>query len=204
MTNEFAETENRTNHTRETLLLKLRKDGTERELAWEEFFRIYSPIIVAFARHRGASLELADEVTQEVLKRFFQVRSFVYVPSKGRFRGYLKTCAMHVLDDLRKSRLHEIEQLSDVADETTRDDEWELEWQRRRLSLAMERVRQQYSRRSDSLKTFNAFEQCALFQRPAGDVGKELGMSIESVHAAKSRVLESLRTAVNELVDLLD
>lgn len=204
MTESFTGVGEHANHTRETLLLKLRANGTERELAWGEFFRIYSPIILAFARHRGASLELADEVTQEVLKRFFQVRSFVYVPSKGRFRGYLKTCAMHVLDDLRKSRLHEVEQLSDVADESTRDDEWELEWQRRRLSLAMERVRQQYSRRSDSQKTFNAFEQCALFQRPAGEVAQELEMSIESVHAAKSRVLQSLRTAVNDLVDLLD
>jgi RNA polymerase sigma-70 factor (ECF subfamily) len=193
------------NSTRQSLFLKLRRDGAEREIAWSEFFDIYSPIICAYARRRGATTEMADDVVQEVMRRFFQaIPTFVYTPDKGRFRGYLKTCTSRVLSELRKRQCHEVEQTGEVEDASDEADLWNREWQKRRLAMALERVRRQYSRRVDSLKTFKAFEFCAFYQRQPSEVALELGMSIDSVHAAKSRVLVSLRRAVNELIELLD
>jgi RNA polymerase sigma factor (sigma-70 family) len=192
--------------TRATLLLRLRTGGTEREIAWAEFYDIYSPIIRAYARRKGANADAADDVVQEVLRRFFQaVPKFVYTPSKGRFRGYLKTCTARVFHDLEQSLRQQAEQLHEVADEAAGDEElWEREWRKRRLALALEQVRRRYSRRADSQKTFRAFEMRTLFQREPEAVALELSISVDSVHAANSRVAAAVRQTVEELTDLLD
>lgn len=192
--------------TRATLLLRLRADGAEREFAWNEFYELYSPIIRAYARRKGATADVADEVVQEVLRRFFQaVPKFVYKPTEGRFRGYLKTCTSRVFHDLAKDLLHAAEQLHEVADRGAGDEAlWEGEWRKRRLDLALEQVRRRYSRRTDSYKTFRAFEMRTIFQREPHDVAQELGISVDSVNAANSRVTAALRQAVEELADLLD
>lgn len=194
-----------TDRTSATLLLRLRDDGLEREVAWSEFFRIYAPVIRAFARRMGADPDTADEVVQELMRRFFQASpTFAYSPSKGRFRGYLKTCAYRVLIELRGARAHEASLDFDVVQEEADEDLWVTEWKRRRLTLAMEKVKKQYTRRKDSANTYRAFEQFSLFKQPACKVATELGMSLQSVHTANSRVMKSLRVAIEELRSILD
>jgi hypothetical protein len=56
----------------------------------------------------------------------------------------------------------------------------------------MEVVREHYTRKG-KLETFLAFEQNVIFDRPAPDVARELGLSVAGVYAAKSRVTETLR-----------
>lgn len=192
--------------TRATLLLRLKPGHHGREMAWSEFFKLYAPVIRSFARSRGASVALVDDVVQEVLKRFFQASpQFQYDPAKGRFRGYLKTCTIRVLSDLSRPsvRTHSSAELSDVASKTT-DDAWDVDWERQRAKLAMEMVRVQYSRRADSSITFRAFEMYAVFEHPAEAVALDLGISVASVHAAKSRVLIALRKAAESFADVLD
>lgn len=191
--------------TSATLLLRLRKGGPDKEVAWSEFFEIYAPIIRGFACRMGASSDVADDIVQDLMRRFFQVSSkFSYSPEKGRFRGYLKTCAYRVLAEYQKSRGKEISLDCDIAQVERGDEFWENEWRRRRLTLALTKVKQQYARRRDSIKTYQAFEQCSLFKQSASEVAGKLGMSIESVHAANSRVMKSLRIAIEESKSLLD
>jgi RNA polymerase sigma-70 factor (ECF subfamily) len=189
--------------TRPSIFLRLKAtDAAPREMAWRQFYHRYGPVIEGYARRRGASRQQADEVVQCVVAGFFAASPrFVYEPSRGRFRGYLRTCALHALARLRAA----LPPAQDVPVEQVQvvdphDGElWDRLWQQQVLRRAMDVVREHYTRRG-KLETFLAFEQNVIFARPAPEVARALGLSVASVHAAKSRVTEKLR----EVRTLLD
>ena len=55
--------------------------------------------------------------------------------------------------------------------------------------------RERYSGNAERRRTFRAFEMCALLDRATGEVALELGLSVESVRTARSRVSRALREA---------
>jgi len=85
--------------TNPSIFLRLNRSETApRELAWVEFRARYAPVIVAFARRFGVTSHDADDVVQDVLVGFYaKSPTFVYDPSRGRFRAYLKACTIHAL-----------------------------------------------------------------------------------------------------------
>jgi RNA polymerase sigma-70 factor (ECF subfamily) len=193
--------------TRTTLLLRLRRDGPEREIAWQEFYDYYAPLIGGFARRMGAASDVVEDVVQDVLLGFFSASpEFRYEPSLGRFRGYLKTCTW------RKLRKH-LEADHRIGGRCLRDVDtadleveaiWEDTWEREKLHRGLDLLRERYSTRPDKVKTFRAFEMSAMLERPAEGIAGELGMSIDSVHQAKSRVTRALREtmeAINAFAD---
>jgi RNA polymerase sigma factor (sigma-70 family) len=190
--------------TRASLLLRLRAKGTAREIAWVEFHNLYAPIIAGFARRMGAAPQDVDDLVQEVLSAFFCVRpEFTYDPVKGRFRGYLKTCVWSKLAALRRKRgiagaSIEHHEPDDVAVEIVWNDVWETE----KLGRALAVVRERYSVNAERQRTFRTFELCTLLDRSAEEVAAELGMSAESVRAAKLRVSKALRQAFDQLDEL--
>ena len=182
--------------TRASIFLRLKdSDAAPREVAWRQFYDRYGPIVEGYARRRGASKQQADEVVQDVVTGFFAASPrFVYEPSRGRFRAYLRTCAAHALARLRGGlpppQDVPVEELPlvDGHDEQL----WDRLWQQQVLRRAMELVRDHYTRKG-KLETFLAFEQNVIFGRPAPEVAKELNLNVNSVHAAKVRVTEKLR-----------
>src|SRR5437016_5070281 len=82
--------------THQTLLAKLAAGGASP--AWSEFCDRYGELIRAVARSRGLQPADCDDVLQEVLLGLTRdLSSFQYDPARGRFRGYLKTVALHVI-----------------------------------------------------------------------------------------------------------
>src|SRR5262252_4965856 len=96
-------TTSRDSATHPSIFLKLKdSDPAPRELAWREFYNRYAPVISGYTRRKGATAQQADEVVQDVIGGFFAASPrFVYDPSRGRFRAYLKTCAAHALAKVR-------------------------------------------------------------------------------------------------------
>jgi RNA polymerase sigma-70 factor (ECF subfamily) len=190
--------------TRPSIFLRLNaSEPAPRELAWRQFYDRYGPIIQGYARRRGASKQQADEVVQDVVTGFFAASPrFVYDPSRGRFRAYLRTCAAHALSRLRGALTPAQEvPVEDVQVVDARDDElWDRLWQQQLLRRAMELVRDHYTRKG-KLETFLAFEQNVVLGRPAPDVARELSLNVNSVHAAKSRVTQKLREVRDQLND---
>ena len=190
--------------TRPSIFVRLNAaDAAPRELAWRHFYERYGPIIQGYARRRGASRQQADEVVQDVVTGFFAASPrFVYDPSRGRFRAYLRTCAVHALDRLRGALPPAQDvPVEDVQIIDARDGElWDRLWQQQVLRGAMEHVREHYTR-NGKLETFLAFEQNVVFGRPAPDVARELNLNVNSVHAAKSRVMQKLREVRDQLND---
>lgn len=190
--------------TKATLLLRLKADGEARELAWSDFVEFYAPIIRNFARRFTSSVSEIDEVLQEVITGFYQASPrFTYDPSRGRFRGYLKTCTTRVIRDrlAKKARIggtsiEDVDPAAPVIEEA-----WADAWETEQLHRAVKVVREKYSTRPDMATTFAAFEMNVLFERPAKDVARELNISIESVHAAKSRITKAIRTQMQRQQD---
>src|SRR5689334_18722899 len=90
---------NRDSNTNPTIFLRLNaSDAKPREIAWDEFAARYAPIISSFVLQLGGKPQDVDDVVQEVLLGFFlRSPTFVYDPSKGRFRSYLRVCTYRVL-----------------------------------------------------------------------------------------------------------
>jgi RNA polymerase sigma-70 factor (ECF subfamily) len=197
--------------TRSSLLLRLRPGGADVEVAWSDFYDRYAPVIGGFARRLGARTQDVEDVVQDVLAGFFSASpTFVYDPTRGRFRGYLKTCTVRAIRkrfaaDARASAaglapggggvpIAEV----DVADPRV-ERAWNDCWESDKLRRALDTVRERYASNPERAKTFQAFEMYALLDRPSEEVARELGMSVDSVHAAKSRITRALREAADAI-----
>ncbi|MCU0688724.1 MAG: sigma-70 family RNA polymerase sigma factor [Phycisphaerales bacterium] len=203
------------NITRKSLLIQLRPGHPRRELAWTEFEGLYAPIISGFARRMGANATQAKDLVQDVLHAFFAISpQFVYDPAKGRFRGYLKTCVWHKLSQLRRQSQGQVQSLGGVGRRGSgsgshADDEaaveaaveatWNDVWETEKLHRALAVVRERYANNPDRQRTYEAFEMCVLLERSTESVAAALGMSVESVRQAKSRVSKALHETFDHL-----
>ena len=185
--------------TRCSIFLRLRADDeAPRELAWEEFRARYTPVIAGFARNLGARPQDVDDVIQDVMLGFFlQSPKFVYDPSKGRFRGYLKTCVCRALQrrlgQSAKFNGVPLEQVNPAAPEL--DALWESTWEHQQLRRAVEALREE----TGESRSFRAFEQYVLRKRPGEEVARELGMHVNSVYRAKEQFTQVLRERLAKL-----
>jgi RNA polymerase sigma-70 factor (ECF subfamily) len=183
--------------TRASIFMRLKTtDAQPRELAWRQFYDRYAPVISSYAYRNGASRQQAEEIVQDIIAGFFETSPrFVYDPSRGRFRAYLKTCVVRALSrgKFSRDRARAVPvELSDEVPDPRDDGLWEKLWQQQMICRAMEIVRENYTRKG-KLLTFQAFEMNVVKNVSASETAKSLGMSVTSVHTAKSRVTDKLR-----------
>jgi RNA polymerase sigma-70 factor (ECF subfamily) len=189
--------------TRVTLLTRL-KDGADAD-AWREFVHLYGPVVYGFARKRGLQDADAADLMQEVLRSVARnAERMEYDPKRGTFRGWLYTVTRNKIYNFLNGQRNRPrgtgdsaaqERLDAVADRVDeRDDDWELEYQRRLSSQAMDAVKGEFQP-----NTWQAFWRTAVEGRSAQEVGGELKMTAGAVYVAKSRVLARLREEVQRL-----
>lgn len=183
--------------THATLLARL-AHGAE-SVAWEEFHQRYGALIRSFARRQYLQPADCDDVLQEVLLSLTRVLpGFSYDPSKGKFRSYLKTVTLRAIFK-RKLRgkgevnLEHIEEKTQAAsvDEVI-EQHWEAEWRDYHVRLAMRTIQVEFSAADRE-----AFERYARCGADAKSVAADLGLSVDQVYQAKSRI-------VCRLVELID
>ena len=89
--------------TRATLLERIRDRADTN--AWGQFDAIYRPMLMRFAQGRGLSLSQAEDVTQHCMAAVHKhIDEFEYDPSKGRFRGWLRTLVNNRVRDMGRLR----------------------------------------------------------------------------------------------------
>lgn len=189
--------------TRATLLLRLKADGPSREVAWQEFYGLYSPIIARFARSRGVRAGEIEELTQEVIGGFFAAQPrFVYDPAKGRFRAYLMTCVANVVRSRLRGKSSAPAPLTLPAAAAAAADEtdWDAAWKLAALDSAIARLRDQYA----DNPTFQAFEAVVIRGQSPDVVASSLGLSRDSVYQAKTRLLAKLRLEMDAVERKMD
>ena len=180
--------------TNPSIFLRLNASGTEpREFAWDEFNARYAPIIANFARHLGSKRQDLDDVVQDVMLGFFlKSPTFVYDPSKGRFRRYLKVCTYHALQKRFGKSAKVLGKTLDAVDPESVAIEqiWNDAWEQQLLSRAIEEIR----REMGHTRSFAAFELHVVRDEPAADVAQKLGLHVKSVYRAKDQFTRLLKT----------
>jgi RNA polymerase sigma factor (sigma-70 family) len=180
--------------TRASLLIRLRGQDDQ---AWAEFFRIYAPVVYGYAQRRGLQKDDAEDITQEVLIEVARgIRNFTYQPEKGRFRDWLGTMtwrriARHWNAGKTQTTTAELEPSISIP-----DSEWIDEYQAAVLRTALENIRPRYAE-----VTWKAFWHTWKEGATAAVVAEQLGIPIEIVYNAKSRVLKHLEIEVLRIAD---
>ncbi|HRQ76396.1 MAG TPA: sigma-70 family RNA polymerase sigma factor [Phycisphaerales bacterium] len=168
-------------------------------LAWAEFCHRYGELIRNFARSRNLQPADCDDVLQDVLMALTRsMPGFEYDPSRGKFRSYLKTVTLHAIF-ARSRQNHGQAPLREVEAAAARPDiesSWDEQWRQYHLRQAMNRIEAEFNE-SD----LAAFTQYALNGRSAKDTAGALGLSLDQVYQAKSRILKRLSTLIDEQVE---
>jgi RNA polymerase sigma factor (sigma-70 family) len=185
--------------TRASLLVQLR-DGAN-HAAWHEFMQLYGPVVYGFARKRGLQDADAADITQDVLRSVStSIGRLDYDRSHGTFRGWLFTITRNKVFNFLSARRLRPQGSGDTTtnrlldahpDGTDASETWELEYQRRLTSLAMDRVRTEFQE-----NTWRAFWLTAVEGQPAAEVSQQIGMSSGAIYVARSRVLARLKQEV--------
>src|SRR3954452_3122511 len=82
--------------TRASLLVRIRDSRDER--AWQEFVRLYAPLVYGFARRRGLQDADAADLMQDVFRAVSGAAGRLnYDPQKGTFRSWLFTVTRNKL-----------------------------------------------------------------------------------------------------------
>ncbi len=181
----------------------LARVSTGETSAWREFCDRYSELIRAFCRRQGLQHADCDDVEQEVLLALSKAMpGFQYDPAKGKFRSYLKTVVLRAIYRRARQKLGaallDVDEATHVAGasaDTGIDEHWELEWRQHHLRQALRACASEFNEAD-----MNAFEQYAIRGRDASEVAQALGMSVDQVYQAKSRVLRKISALIEQQI----
>jgi RNA polymerase sigma-70 factor (ECF subfamily) len=183
--------------THTSLLARLTDRGDA--AAWREFAERYGELIRGFARRRGLQSADCDDVVQEVLLSLSKaLPGFRYDASKGKFRSFLKTVALNAIIDRHRRRKGQtgVSDIENTTWLTSQDPEaeqaWEMEWRQYHLRQALRVVAVEFSETD-----YNAFRHYALEHRDARQTAAVMGLSVDQVYQAKSRITKRLTALID-------
>jgi len=186
--------------TSPTLLGRLRQFPVD-QAAWRDFVMIYGGHLYAWSKRWGLQDADAEDVTQATLLRLAKAMQDFQYDSNLRFRGWLRTVAHNVWQDLLRVRrpvsLDALEPQNPLMTLTARDDlaqAIQAAFDREMLEQAFARVRLRVQP-----KTWQAFAMTALEGISGSDAAAQLGIRVTSVYKARSNVQKLL----TEELDLL-
>jgi len=192
-------------YTSASLLERLRLQPDD--AAWQRLVDLYTPLIHTWLRRHLLPAADADDLVQEVLA--VMVRELPHFEHNGRpgaFRAWLRTITVHRLRDFWRSRhyrpeatgdsdfVQKLDQLEDLASGLSQL--WDQEHDRHVVSRLLELIRSEFQP-----ATWQAFEGVMLQGRKPAEVAQRLGVSVNAVLLAKSRVLARLRREGQDLID---
>lgn len=171
--------------------------------AWEEFIDVYGPLVLRRVVGFRVPSSDVDDLTQQIFTRIFRgLQRFRYSRDAGRFRDWLGVVIRNEITrywrtrDRRPATATAPDEL-DLLPQDAVDPEWQDTYREHVLAVALERTRPHFE---DA--TWRTFVGVWVEQRPASDVAAELGLPVESVYVAKSRVLKALAEEVRLLSEL--
>ena len=182
-------------YTTKKSLLEAIQNGDN--VAWEEFYKTYRPLI--FLRGKDLHLSAAELETlcQDVMVYFFKRgKRFHYDRSRGRFRDYLRIAISHIAYDIIRKRRDKESSYAVLPEEMdfSLEEHWENEWRSHIFQQALISLKARLE-----LVTYQAFELYAIQKKSPEEVAEFLNMSVNSVYVAKSRAMTKLKEIIREL-----
>ena len=168
--------------------------------AWERLVALYTPLLHTWLSAAGLQAADRDDLTQRVLEILVrQLADFEHNGRPGAFRTWLRGMTVNLLREHWRGRPQAVaesilEQLADPAGGLSRL--WDEQHDRHVLAALMEQVRSEFA-----AATWQAFCRVALDGARVALVAQELGISVNAVLIAKSRVLGRLREEARGLVE---
>jgi len=187
--------------THATLLERLSDDLDP--TAWREFHDCYAELIHGFARRQGQQRSDCDDIVQDVLLAVFKsMGRFRYDPARGKFRSYLKTLTLRAVFRNRRqqSRPELLGRLEDyvkrAAEDPAIEARWEDEWRQHHIRQAMRRLKPEFNEQDRVAFSFYVMQ-----GRTALETAAALGLSVNQVYQAKSRILRRLSETIAEQIE---
>jgi RNA polymerase sigma-70 factor (ECF subfamily) len=191
--------------TSASLLERLRQRSDA--AAWKRLVEVYTPLIEGWLRRHGVQPEDSADLVQEVLGVLLrELPHFRHNQRPGAFRCWLRTITANRLRAFWKGRQSRpvaaggpdaLEQLAQLADpDSALSRLWDQEHDRHVLQRLLRLIEPEFAP-----ATWEAFRRLTLEDGRAADVARELGVTVNAVLLAKSRVLRRLRQEARGLID---
>ena len=192
------------NSTSLSLLQRLREDP--QAAGWEELVSQYGPLVRFWLKRNGVSAEDADDVAQEVMTVLVRRIAEFQRQRTGSFRRWMRNVAVNCMrEHWRRNRHHAkatggsdllaiMHQLEDDCSSLTKH--WELEHEQYLLGILLDRIRGEFQP-----ATWQAFTLVVIEKLAPSVAAEKLGMTVNAVLIAKSRVLKRLREEGTGLID---
>jgi RNA polymerase sigma-70 factor (ECF subfamily) len=182
-----------------SLLDRLRQPG-DQGATWARFVQLYTPLLYHWARKLGVPPADAGDLIQEVLTLLVQkLPAFAYQPGRS-FRAWLRTVTLNKWRDLRRRHMLGPKSVGTELGELEAPDETaaieDCEYRVHLVQRALQLLRNEFT-----AMTWKACWECVVVDRPASEVAQELGITINAVYLAKSRVLSRLREELDGLLE---
>lgn len=171
---------------------------------WERLVQLYTPLIRTWVgRHVPQPDDVNDVVQQVFTVVVARLPEFVHNGRPGAFRHWLRSITVNHLRAFWRARRPQaaqaegeaaLDQLEDLASSPSR--EWDREHDEHVARKLLEYVEPEFRP-----ATWQAFRRLVLDGASPETVAGELGLSVNAVLIAKSRVLRRLRQEVRGLLD---
>jgi RNA polymerase sigma-70 factor (ECF subfamily) len=171
---------------------------------WERLVELYTPLLRTWVgRHVAQAADVSDVVQQVFTVVVARLPEFVYNGRPGAFRHWLRSITVNHLRAFWRSRRQltaqaeaeaVFDQLEDPASDPSR--QWDREHDSHIARKLLDFVEPEFRP-----ATWHAFRRQVLDGASAEEVAAELGLSINAVLIAKSRVLRRLRREARGLLD---
>lgn len=187
-----------TSSTSLSLLDRLRR--TRDPETWARFVEIYGQLIVEWNQQAGLQSADANDVAQEILLAVLEKIPGFQRTEEGSFRMWLRTIALakirgHNRRRKRLDRMEDIDSLPQMADPGP-EREYAADYSQSVVSRALKVISRDFEE-----STWRAFELVFFEGRDPEAVGREMGMSRNSVYIARSRVSKKVREILRDLID---
>lgn len=180
-----------------TLLDELRRPNHPD--AWSRFVRLYTPLLRGWATRQGLRDADADDLAQEIFVKLMSELPKYRREHGSSFRGWLHRVTANQCHDFRRRVATRPLPAADGltgADARPPTDFEEVEYRRALVNRGLEVIRGEFSH-----YTWAAFHQLVSSGRTAGEVARELGITVNAVYLARNRVLTRLRREIDGFVE---
>lgn len=191
--------------TSNTLIEGLRRPSNE--TAWQRMVDLYTPLIRNWLRRYAILDHDIEDLVQDVLAIVVRkLPEFRRRPQIGAFRRWLRNITVNCLREFWRAqryrpRVPNSEAFAQILDQLEDSDSalsrfWDREHDDHVTRRLLEVIRPRFE-----AKTWRAFQRVALEGAKVDQVAQELGISVNAVFIAKSRVVHMLRKAGQGLLD---
>ncbi|GJM24089.1 MAG: hypothetical protein DHS20C16_05040 [Phycisphaerae bacterium] len=183
--------------TRSSLLRRVQ--DTHDQPSWEEFDKLYRPLLIQYASSRNLTRDEAEEIAQQGMaaiaggiqkfERRSSLRSWMRGIVDNKVKDHLRS---HPRERSARTGDFQREQTTELNPATI----WEREWNKTHLLYCLNLIKDDVSQ-----LTFEAFQMYVIEECPVAQISAKLSMSANQIYVAKHRVMERLKKRWMECAD---